>query len=187
MSNIRSYLVLALITSSFVVGCAAKGPDVGEWVPFTDGDATDDPKFKLAQKYDVPAKEHIFDGLAFWKESPLINVPTVAFHWYGDSFALWRQRGTTFDLEKHEIAVSQCPGLKESLGALLAAVAEDARKMTDQTLYSDLVYVDGVYYDLKYMSGLGGTIRLSNSQFDPVAWPAAAERAMRLGEQCVQA
>jgi len=46
-------------------------------------------EISFSQKYGMLGANDIFDGIAFWENSPIYNKPPYSFHWYENKFHFW--------------------------------------------------------------------------------------------------
>lgn len=163
-----------------VLACGCVSTD-GGWVPFTD---VHDDKEVFMDKFGVPKPEQVFEGMMFWELSPFINEPPLSFWWNDKILTLWVPNGQR--LNKEEIAINDCPGLKAAVDELLASVAETARMMTDDKVWVNVpVVLDPTFYQIKYFpEDMMGSISLRGIDADQVPWIPAAKNVVRLSKAC---
>ena len=102
-------ILFLLIMTTGCVFTKNQGNDIGtgEWMPLND----DYEEINSSQKYGMLGANDIFDGIAFWENSPIYNKPPYSFHWYGNKFRFWipQSKGEgRFEVTKFELEVDKC-------------------------------------------------------------------------------
>lgn len=163
-------------------GCATH-QDVGEWVPLTEGSSSEE----LGQKFGVPNKNHVNDGLIFWEISPFVKQAPYAFQWNGDRITIWLPKAESITI--HEVNVSECPSLASQLDALLDSVGESAKlMMADKHRNRDSIFMGSpIQYRIKYYPpDMLGHITLSNIEYFKAPWIAQVKKVKEAIGKCLE-
>lgn len=190
MSMIQvKYFILLL--SILVSGCTTlnkKENDVGEWVSLTD----DNEESNFSKKYGMLATNNIFDGMAFWEDSPIYNKPPYSFHWYRNKFLIWipyKDKKNKWNIVKYELEVNKCEGLSKAINILKDKIKESASKMINDgpDVYRTTIVMSPIFYKIKiFPPNMLGSIMLNNIEWDRVSWIEEAKKVKAISSNCVQ-
>lgn len=174
--------LLVLLVSLLTVACSAR-QNVGEWKPLTEDISSEE----LGEKFGVPNKNHVLDGLTFWEISPFVKQAPYAFQWVGDSLDVWKPQGK--NITKYHLIVSECSGLDEQLSNLLDSVGESASMMmADKKRNRDTVFMGSpTWYRIKYYPpDMLGSFTLNNIEYFKAPWIAEVKRTKGIIESCLK-
>lgn len=182
----RILLLIALAIS--ITGCVSSstGNDVGEWVPMTD----DHEEIDFSKEYGMLKANQIFDGLAFWEDSPIYLKPPYSFHWYGNKIRVWspyETQNNIFNVARFDVDVDKCHGLSSALNSLKEEVKHSASKMMDDgpEMYRTTIVMSPTFYKIKiFPPNMLGSITLNSIEWDRVSWIKEAQNVKSIAEGC---
>ena len=173
---------LVLLVTFIIVGCSVH-QDVGEWKPLTEDLSSEE----LGDKFGVPNKNNILDGLIFWEISPLVKQAPYAFQWVGNSVNVWLPDAE--NITKYQLIVSECSGLEEQLSGLLDSLGESASiMMADKKRNRDTVFIGSpTWYRIKYYPpDMFGSVTLINIEYFNAPWITEIKKTKGIIENCIK-
>lgn len=180
-----------LLLSILVGGCATSNKsidDVGEWIPLMD----DNEEVEFSKEFGILGSNNIFEGMAFWEDSPYYKKPPYSFHWYGNKLRIWvpyKDKKDTWAIVKYELDVDKCEGLAGAIETLKQEIKHSALKMVDDgpILYQMPIVMSPIFYKIKlFPPNMLGSIILNNIKNDGVSWIEEAENVKSISSICTQ-
>ena len=180
---------LILLLSFLLGGCVTSNnidDDFGDWTPMTDNSEKRD----FIKEYGMLPMNGIYDGMAFWEDSPIYLKPDYSFHWYANKIRLWVPFKTDkWEIAKYELEVDSCEGLKEALLTLKEKVKESASKMIDDEphMRRNSYVVSPTFYRIKiFPPNMLGSISINSIEWDRVPWIAEAKNVKKVSGACAK-
>lgn len=181
--------MLLLITFTVnIAGCASSRTSngVGEWIPMTD----DYEEVDFGKEYGMLKASYIFEGLAFWEDSPVYLKPPYSFHWYGNKIRVWSPyeiQNKTFNVARFDVDVDKCHGLSFALNSLKEEIKNSVSKMVDDgpEVHRKTIVLSPTFYKIKvFPPNMLGSITLNSIEWDRVSWVKEAKNVKSIAEGC---
>lgn len=136
------------------------------------------------------AANNIFDGLAYWEDSPIYMKPPYSFHWYGDKIHIWspyKTKNNGFQVSEFELTVGKCEGLSTALKSLKKEIRKSASKMVNDgpEMYRTTIAVSPIFYKIKiHPPNMLGSITLNSIEWDNISWIKEVKNVKFVIESC---